>query len=61
MSPRDVELWDAFLSSVLKSSRTQDATRLEILKKIASEMAGEPYVLEPALDCVAADFGLTGP
>jgi len=44
ISPRDVELWDAFLSSILKSSGTQDVTPLEILRKIANEMAGEPYV-----------------
>jgi len=51
MSSRDVELWDTLLSSVLKSAETQDATRLEILKRVASEIASTLYVLKIAELC----------
>lgn len=46
MSLRDVEIWDTLLSSILKSSRTQDVTRSEILKRVTNEMNGELYVLK---------------
>jgi len=46
MSSRDVELWDTLLSSILKSARTQDVMRSEILKRITNEMTGELYVLK---------------
>lgn len=50
MSPRDIELWDTLLSSVLGSAGTQDATGPEILKRVANEMTGKLYVLEIASD-----------
>ena len=46
MSPRDVELWDTLLSSIFKSAGIQYVTRLEIIKRVASEMMDELYVLE---------------
>ena len=45
ISSRDVELWDTLLSSILKSAGSQDITRIEVLTRIAKEMAGAPYVL----------------
>lgn len=44
MSSLDVELWNTLLSSVFIPAETQGVTRLEILKRVANDMAGELYV-----------------
>ena len=41
MSSRDVEAWDRFLTSILKSASVWGVTRLEILNRVVIEM-GEP-------------------
>ena len=41
MPSRDVEVWDALLSSTLESAGTQGVSRLEVLERVANEMTGK--------------------
>jgi len=58
---RDVELWDALLSSVLKSAGPQAVTRLEILRGVVKEMAGTLYACNMLPNYVVADCGRLEP
>ena len=39
MSSQDVEVWDRFLTSILKSAGAGDVTRLEILDRVVNKMS----------------------
>jgi len=53
ISPRDVGMWDALLSSILKSAGPQGAPRVEVLRRVAGEMAGTLYVSDHSQILVA--------
>ena len=57
ISPRDVEIWDVLLSSVLKSTGSQGTTRLEVLRRVANEMTGTLYVAPANCLILVADGG----
>ena len=48
ISPRDVEIWDTLLSSVLRSAGPQGTIRLEVLRRVAKEMTSTLYVSSTA-------------